>query len=138
MENVVPDGGQIRESTPEPTPAIIDPEQHRDYKLIERFAPPSVIVTRDHEIVHMSENAGQFLHFAGGEPSVNLLRVVHPMLRIELRAALFRAAQANSPAETFRVPVEMNGRALSVDIRVCACGMHRFPLISLLVTGGFH
>jgi two-component system CheB/CheR fusion protein len=89
------------------------------YKLIERFAPPSVIVTRDHEIVHMSENAGQFLHFAGGEPSVNLLRVVHPMLRIELRAALFRAAQANSPAETFRVPVEMNGRALSVDIRVC-------------------
>jgi hypothetical protein len=28
------------------------------FKLIERFAPPSLIVTQDHEIVHMSENAG--------------------------------------------------------------------------------
>ena len=28
------------------------------FKLIERFAPPSLIVTRDYDIVHVSENAG--------------------------------------------------------------------------------
>jgi two-component system CheB/CheR fusion protein len=89
------------------------------YKLIERFAPPSVIVTRDHDIVHMSENAGQFLQFTGGEPSINLLRVVHPMLRVELRAALFRAAQTSAATEAFRVPVLLDGKTLSVDIRVC-------------------
>ncbi len=88
------------------------------FKLIERFAPPSLIVTRDYDIVHMSENAGRFLHFSGGEPSVNLLKVVHPMLRVELRAALFRAAQSNAPVEAFRVPVELEGETLSVDIRV--------------------
>jgi two-component system CheB/CheR fusion protein len=88
------------------------------FKLIERFAPPSLIVTRDHDIVHMSENAGQFLHFSGGEPSVNLLAVVHPMLRIELRGALFRAAQTSTPVEVFRVPVELEAKAVTVDIRV--------------------
>ena len=88
------------------------------FKLIERFAPPSLIVTRDYDIVHMSENAGRFLHFTGGEPSVNLLRVVHPVLRVELRAALFRAGQTNAPVEVFRVPLELDGATLAVDIRV--------------------
>ena len=40
------------------------------------------------------------------------------MLRVELRAALFRAAQTNQPVEVFRVPVEIEGETLSVDIRV--------------------
>ncbi len=88
------------------------------FKLIERFAPPSLIVTRDYDIVHVSENAGRFLHFSGGEPSVNLLKVVHPMLRIELRAALFRAAQTSTPVEVFRVPLEMDGKPMTVDLRV--------------------
>ncbi len=60
-------------------------------RLIEQFAPPSVIVNADHEVVHISEHAGEFLKFAGGEPSMNLLELVQPTLRAELRAALFRA-----------------------------------------------
>ncbi len=40
------------------------------------------------------------------------------MLRVELRAALFRAAQTNAPVEVFRVPVDTNGSAAAVDIRV--------------------
>lgn len=67
------------------------------FKLVESFAPPSVVVNRDYEIVHISENAGRFLQFSGGEPTMNLLRVVHPNLRIELRAALFQAAETNLP-----------------------------------------
>src|SRR5262249_2565998 len=65
------------------------------FKLIERFAPPSVIVDAEHEIVHLSEHAGTFLKFTGGEPTANVLRVVHPALQPELRAALFRAAESH-------------------------------------------
>ncbi len=88
------------------------------FKLIERFAPPSLIVDRDYHIVHISENAGRFLHFSGGTPSVNLLQVVHPMLRVELRAALFRAVQTSSAVEVFRVPVDLDGTLHAVDLRV--------------------
>jgi len=88
------------------------------FKLLERFAPPSVMVNQQHDIVHLSENAGRFLLFSGGEPTVNLLRVVHPMLRVELRAALFRAAEANSPVEVFDLPMEIDGQPKVVDISV--------------------
>jgi len=88
------------------------------FKLIERFAPPSLIVDREYNVVHVSENAGRFLHFSSGEPTANLLRVVDPMLRVELRAALFRAAESNTPVEVFRVPVDIGGVSRAVDIRV--------------------
>ncbi|HEX3596391.1 MAG TPA: chemotaxis protein CheB, partial [Polyangiaceae bacterium] len=60
------------------------------FKLVERYAPPSVLVNAEHEVVHLSEHAGEFLKFSGGEPTMNLLRVVDPALRVGLRAALFR------------------------------------------------
>ena len=88
------------------------------FKLIERFAPPSVVVNREYEIVHLSENAGHFLQFSGGEPTTNLLRVIHPNLRTELRTALFQATETSLPVELSRVPVEIEGVQCTVDIRV--------------------
>lgn len=88
------------------------------YQLLEQFGPPSVIVNRHHDIQHLSENAGRFLQPAGGEPSLNLVRSAHPMLRIELRAALYRAAETGQPAEALRVPMELGAERYAVDIRV--------------------
>ena len=80
-------------------------------KLSEQFAPPSLIVDPNGHIVHLSPKAGRFLHFGGGELSKNLLQVVHPMLRIEVRAALFRAAETSAPVEVRSVPVEFDPAA---------------------------
>jgi two-component system CheB/CheR fusion protein len=88
------------------------------FKLIERFAPPSVIVNSEHEIMHLSEHAGIFLRFAGGEPTTNLLRLVHPSLRVELRTALFRAAETETTVESFDVPTEIDGQSCAIDLRV--------------------
>ena len=52
-----------------------------------------MVVNETHDIVHLSENAGRYLQFVAGEPTANLIKVVNPALRIELRTALFRAAQ---------------------------------------------
>jgi two-component system CheB/CheR fusion protein len=88
------------------------------FKLIERYAPPSVIVNAEHEIIHLSEHVGSYLRFAGGEPTANLLRVVHPALRIELRTALFRAAEASSGVVSIDVPAEIDGQMQVVHITV--------------------
>lgn len=88
------------------------------FRLLERLAPPSVIVNADHEIVHLSEHAGRFLELPGGEPTNNLLRVVHPMLRVELRSALFQAAESGSEIEVPRVAIETDGRRRAVNLRV--------------------
>src|SRR6185295_10161030 len=78
-------------------------------RLLERLAPPSVVVDADHDIVHLSDNAGQFLQFVGGEPTNNLLRLVDPALRLELRAALYQAAQGESRIDVPAVLVDVGG-----------------------------
>ncbi len=88
------------------------------FKLIDRLAPPSVLINAKHGIVHLSESAGRFLQFAGGPPTSDLLRVVHPTLRAALRAALFRAAEARTTIQTTSLPVEIDGASQLVDIRV--------------------
>ncbi len=88
------------------------------FKLIERYAPPSVLVNSEHEIMHLSEHAGEFLKFTGGEPTTNLLRVVHPALRIDLRTALFRAAETDTPVNSFDVPLILDGTPCVVHLGV--------------------
>jgi two-component system CheB/CheR fusion protein len=88
------------------------------FSMLERFAPPSLIINGDHEIVHLSEKAGRFLQFAAGEPTRNLLRMIHPDLRVELRAAIFRATQSGQPAESFRIPLVIEGEKKTVRLRV--------------------
>jgi two-component system CheB/CheR fusion protein len=88
------------------------------FKLIERFAPPSILVNADHDIQHLSQSAGRFLQFVGGAPTTNLLRLVNSALRVELRTALFRAAQSGDTAIALQVPAEIEGAAVSVNIRV--------------------
>jgi two-component system, chemotaxis family, CheB/CheR fusion protein len=72
-------------------------EVHR--RALAQFAPPSLIVDTDHNIVHMSEHAGRFLRMAGGEPSRDILALVLPELRIDLRSALYQAQHTGTSVE---------------------------------------
>ncbi|TFZ07041.1 PAS domain S-box protein [Ramlibacter henchirensis] len=89
-------------------------------RLLETLAPPSILVDRDHEIVHLSANAGRFLQFSGGEPSRNLLRAIHPALRIELRAALYQASQSREATEVVVDRVPLPEGESTVTVRVWA------------------
>ena len=87
-------------------------------KLIESIAPPSVVVDSEHNVIHLSERAGRYLRFGGGKSTLNLLGVVHPMLRVELRRALYGAGQTSDLVEIRNVPVEINGALRPVSLRV--------------------
>ncbi len=86
--------------------------------LVEQYAPPSVLVNEAHDIVHLSDHAGRYLRFAGGEPSRSLLKAVHPDLRLDLRAALFTAAQEGHEHETRRLSFKVDGETQLVKIIV--------------------
>jgi len=87
-------------------------------KLIERFGPPSLLVNPEQDIVHLSETASPFLQFGGGEASTNLFRLVHPTLRVELRAAVYRARQTGQVATVPNVPTMIANEGRVIDIRV--------------------
>ncbi|MCW7539007.1 PAS domain S-box protein [Aquabacterium sp. A7-Y] len=72
-------------------------------RLAEQYAPPSVLMDADSNIVHLSEQAGRFLRYAAGTPSHHLLTLVRPELRLELRTALYQALQTGKSVEARRV-----------------------------------
>ncbi len=96
--------------------AVLFGELH--LKMLELYAPPSVVVNQAYDIVHLSETAGRYLQFAPGEPTANLMKVVHPALQIELRTALFRASQTHAPVDGAPVRVEVDGQEEVVAVRV--------------------
>ncbi|RJF95116.1 CheR family methyltransferase [Noviherbaspirillum saxi] len=87
-------------------------------RVLAQYAQPSVIVNHDSDIVYMSEHAGRFLRHIGGEPSRNLVSLVHPELRVELRTALFQAIRSEMSVEARRVRLNRNDRTYFVKMTV--------------------
>ncbi|KQQ36229.1 chemotaxis protein [Duganella sp. Leaf126] len=87
-------------------------------RLLADYAPPSALIDLDANIVHLSEGTQQFLHYAAGEPSRNLVTLAEPELRLELRAALLQAVQTGKSVETRRVALQRGDRLFYVNIVV--------------------
>jgi two-component system CheB/CheR fusion protein len=88
------------------------------YRLLERLNPPSLLVSPQHEVMHLSEHAGRYLQFSGGEPTRNLFHSVLPGLRVELRAALYRVGQIRQGVTVPPVLVQIDGQTRLVGLRV--------------------
>ncbi|MEX2609290.1 MAG: chemotaxis protein CheB [Gemmatimonadota bacterium] len=91
-------------------------ELHR--QGLEAHAPPSVLVTRDHTIVHVSESANRYLEFPAGTPSANLVKVVLPELRLELGIALHQALEKEAAGCTSWVRSSVGGQDRRVQMYV--------------------
>ncbi|MDH4763895.1 two-component system CheB/CheR fusion protein [Pseudomonas oryzihabitans] len=87
-------------------------------RVLEQYAPPSIIVDRESNIVHLSERAGRFLRYVGGEPSYSLPALVLEELRLELRTALFQALQSNKSVEARRVHIQRDDRSYYINMVV--------------------
>jgi two-component system CheB/CheR fusion protein len=87
-------------------------------KLLEEYGPPSVVVNEAYDIVHLSGSAGRYLIFHAGEPSTNLMTVVNPSLRVELRTALFRAGQSRESVIVPALPVQIGEDTERIDLEV--------------------
>lgn len=87
-------------------------------QLLEQYAPPSIIVNEEYEILHLTERAGRYLQIAGGEPSKNLLKLIRPELRLELRTAFYQAVQQQTNVEARTLKIRMEDRTETITIHV--------------------
>lgn len=87
-------------------------------KLIERLAPPSIVVNRGHDIVHLSKGAGKYLQVSGGEPSANLLKLIHQDLRTAVCSLLFQAAEVKTALQSSNVTFQTGDKEYAVNITV--------------------
>jgi two-component system, chemotaxis family, CheB/CheR fusion protein len=87
-------------------------------RLLEEYAPPSLVITEDYNVVHMSERVGRYLQVAGGEPTRDLLTLARPELRPHLRTALHQAAKQRRVVDVRGVVVPTADGENRVDISV--------------------
>ncbi|MCW5805125.1 MAG: PAS domain-containing protein [Deltaproteobacteria bacterium] len=88
------------------------------HRIVEQYAPPSVLVNGELQIEHLSAHVGRYLEHAGGEPTRELLQLVKPALQLELRSAIYRARHEGSDRRVVRF--EDGGKARAVEIRARA------------------
>ncbi|MER8833482.1 CheR family methyltransferase [Mesorhizobium sp. M0909] len=75
-------------------------------QVLERFAPPHVLVNGDGDIVYYSARTGKYLEAPQGAPSRQLLTLARRGLRLEMRAALREAATTRRTVVRENIAVE--------------------------------
>ena len=87
-------------------------------RLLERYAPPSLVVTDEHNVIHMSESVGKYLQIGGGEPTRELMRMLRPDLRPDVRTALSQAQREQRAVEVKGVTTTLGDGEHRLDIIV--------------------
>jgi PAS domain S-box-containing protein len=87
-------------------------------RMLEQYAPPSVVVNQEYDIVHMTDRAGKYFEITGGEPTQNLLKLIRPEMRLELRVALYQAVQNRIAVEAKNIKLEINGQKQMLDVHI--------------------
>jgi len=87
-------------------------------RLLEQYAPASLVVNEEYVVMHVSPGAAAFLQVTAGEPSRDLMRLVHPDLRADLRTALHLATRERKPVEVRQVHLSsQDGRNLKLVVK---------------------
>ena len=102
-------------------------------RMVERYAPPSLLVDAEHNVLHVSEQAGRYLQVPGGLPSTSVFRLVREELRTELRAALLLARERRTPFRSKPIPLHIDGELHNVLLRVSPAGSQETEGLALVI-----
>jgi two-component system, chemotaxis family, CheB/CheR fusion protein len=88
-------------------------------RVLERYAPPHVVVNRDNEIVRASNRTGRYLELSQGAPSNKVTDLARRGLRSAVRSALDAARESKKRKVVKDVQIDMDdedGNMLIVDV----------------------
>jgi two-component system, chemotaxis family, CheB/CheR fusion protein len=87
-------------------------------RLLEHYAPPSVVVDDHYDIIHLSDGAGHFLQLGAGDPSLNIVKVAPEEFRYEVKAALDQAMETMRTVERTGLVSRRGPQPMALDIKV--------------------
>jgi len=76
---------------PDSTWNYLEAQKEFDRRLLGHFAPATVFVNEDMEIVHSRGNVNQYIKLSPGRPSLSILKMAREGLLLDLRNAIARA-----------------------------------------------
>lgn len=89
-----------------------------DQLILQKHAPPAVIVNEEGDILYISGRTGKFLEPSAGKANWNLFVMARENLRNDLFSAFRRALRQNERISLRGLKLESDGENLAVDITV--------------------
>jgi two-component system CheB/CheR fusion protein len=90
--------------------------------LVERYAPPTLLVDEEGRLLHNFNGAGAFLSQRDGKPSLNVLDLLEGELRFVVAGALKRAQKDRDPVSFGGVVATVGGEQRRLRVVVQAMG----------------
>jgi two-component system CheB/CheR fusion protein len=95
-----------------------DSLSRRAYRLLEAYAPASVVVDENHEILHFFGRTARYFQPSPGVASLNLFNIVEASLRPDLRTAIHQALTSDRRVIRENLTLPVNGGFQSLNIIV--------------------
>lgn len=102
--------------------------------LLDRYAPPSVVIDANHQVVAYQGDTSRYLKQPGGEPTRDLLALVSPDMRPPLRQAIHEASKEQRPLTTVPASIRDGKSRRPVTLTVSPIGQTRGESPLLLVS----
>jgi two-component system CheB/CheR fusion protein len=100
--------------------AVVNVQHLADRKILERYAPPSVLVSESLDVIQFRGHMGPYLAPTPGTATLNLMRLVRPELHVELWRILQQVQADRLPARIAPIRIESSGaeppRHVAVEI----------------------
>ena len=96
----------------------LNAEREADRVTVNQFAPPSVLINADLQILQFRGPTGAFLEPPTGKASFDVLKMAREGLMLPLRAAINQAKKENKTARVEDVLVGSNGKTRRVNVEV--------------------
>jgi len=100
--------------------------------LVSQYAPPSILIDRDYNIVHVAPGADQYLARLSGTPSLHLLSIIRPELRQDLRTALFKAMRSGVSVDIRHRGFELGQWVVNVNITARPVAIEERPYVLIV------
>ena len=101
---------------------VYDLDRETERRLLERYAPVGVVIDPDQWILRFLGRTWPYIEPSAGTASLNLYKLAHPDLLVELRAAIHAANKEGTEQRKEHVRLCAQGQVLRVDIQVLALG----------------
>ena len=87
-------------------------------KVVERYAPPSILVSSDYQVLHVSHEAGRYLTITGGELSKELFKLIRRELQVDLRAGIYKSLEIKDTTRSKQIEITLDGQKRVIFISV--------------------
>jgi two-component system, chemotaxis family, CheB/CheR fusion protein len=100
-------------------PAVAaDFQKQAEQVLLQRYAPPALVIDSDLRILHFQGDTGPYLALSTGPPTVQLLKMLRPEFVLDLRSAISKAKKEGTTIASGPVHFEYSGQARTVRLEV--------------------